>query len=155
MAAEFKSHVLRREEKGALGVPFKRLLLAGVGGGLVYTLGKIALPDWALPLAFAAGGLLLYFTATLGGLPRWQRLLYRVRGSLMLAAAEQPRGMLAHVAAWLELPSGLTTLEASTLFAPPVSGETLNMDEWVTFAQAQDADHDDGLSLVGNPAEVK
>src|SRR5512143_4225093 len=98
MVAEFKSHILRREEKGALGVPFKRLLLAGVGGGLVYTFGKIAVPDWALPLAFAVGGLLLYFSATLGGLPRWQRLLYRVRGSLMLAAAEQPRSMLANVA---------------------------------------------------------
>ncbi len=154
MAAEFKSHILRREEKGALGVPFKRLLLAGVGGGLVYTLGKIALPDWALPLAFAAGGLLLYFTAALGGLPRWQRLLYRLRGSLMLAAAEQPRSLLANVAAWLELPLELTTLEANALFAPPAIGQALNVAEWVTFAQAQDADHDDGLILVDTPAEV-
>ena len=64
MAAELKSHVLLREEKGFLGIPFKRLLLAGVGGGLVYTLGKIALPDWGQGSVIIAVLLLfaLYFT---------------------------------------------------------------------------------------------
>lgn len=33
MVAEFKSHVLSRDEKGFMGIPFKRLLLAG--GGVV------------------------------------------------------------------------------------------------------------------------
>jgi hypothetical protein len=45
-------------------------------------------------------------------------------------------------------------LEADTLFAPPSIAEELNMTEWVTFAQAQDADHDDGLIFVDKPAEV-
>ena len=51
MAAEFKSHVLRRDEKGLFGIPFKRLLLGGVGGGLTYTLTNLALPGWSIPLA--------------------------------------------------------------------------------------------------------
>ena len=45
MSADFKSHVLRRDEKGFFGIPFKRLLLAGVGGGLTYTLVNLAGPD--------------------------------------------------------------------------------------------------------------
>jgi hypothetical protein len=130
------------------------LLLAGVGGGIVYTFGKIAFPDWALPLALVAGGLLIYFTAMLGGLPRWQRFLYRARGSLMLAAAQAPNSLAGNAARLLELPSELTTLEADLLFAPPHIAEELNMAEWVTFAQAQDADHDDGLIFVDKPAEV-
>ena len=43
MAADFKSNVLLRDEKDFFGVPFKRLLLSGVGGGLTYTLFNIAL----------------------------------------------------------------------------------------------------------------
>ena len=42
MAADFKSHVLMRDEKGLFGIPFKRLLLAGVGGGLTYTIFNLA-----------------------------------------------------------------------------------------------------------------
>ncbi len=42
MAADFKSHVLMRDEKGFMGIPFKRLLLAGVCGGLTYTIARIA-----------------------------------------------------------------------------------------------------------------
>ncbi len=57
MVAEFKSHVLSRDEKGFMGVPFKRLMLVGVGGGIVYTLGKFALPDVAIPVALAAAAL--------------------------------------------------------------------------------------------------
>ena len=41
MAADFKSHVLLRDEKGLFGIPFKRLLLAGVGGGIPASLVQI------------------------------------------------------------------------------------------------------------------
>ncbi len=54
MVAEFKSHVLSRDEKGFMVIPFKRLLLAGVGGGLIYTFAKVAASDWSIPLAIAA-----------------------------------------------------------------------------------------------------
>lgn len=32
MAADFKSHILSRDEKGFGGVPFKRLLFGGIAG---------------------------------------------------------------------------------------------------------------------------
>jgi hypothetical protein len=146
--------VLLREEKGFLGIPFKRLLLAGVGGGLVYTLGKLALPDWAFPLAVGVGVLFLYSTAPRDGLPRWQRLLYRLRGSLMLAAAQRPNSLPGQIAGLLELSSERVAVDGTSLFAPERSTATVDLAEWVTFAQAQDADRDDGLVFVDSPSEV-
>ncbi|MEM9955429.1 MAG: hypothetical protein AAF846_27755 [Chloroflexota bacterium] len=55
MAADFKSHVLRRDEKGFFGIPFKRLLLAGVIGGLAYTFSNIFLSLWAIPFGMGIG----------------------------------------------------------------------------------------------------
>jgi hypothetical protein len=155
LVAELKSHVLLREEKGFLGIPFKRLLLAGVGGGLVYTLGKLALPDWAFPLAIGVGLLFLYSTAPQGGLPRWQRLLYRLQGSLMLAAARHPNSLKGQIAGLLELPSELAGVDGDALYAPAHTATTVDLAEWVTFARAEDAAQEDGLVLVSSPSEVK
>jgi hypothetical protein len=155
MVAEFKSHVLSRDEKGFLGIPFKRLLLAGVGGGLVYTFAKIAFSDWSIPLAVAAAITFILLTAPQGGLPRWQRFLYYVRGSLMLLAARSPDSPLGGVAQTLELPAELVALDAGVIFAPPTRLTEADLTEWVTFAQAEDADRDDGLVFVDTPLEVK
>ncbi len=153
MVAEFKSHVLSRDEKGFLGIPFKRLLLAGVGGGLVYTIGKVAFPDWAILFAVAVSVLLVYFTSARGGIPRWQRSLYRLRGNLMLAVVQQPGGLSASLARLLELPTELVRLDGSAVFAPPYTAVEADLAEWVTFAQAQDADREDGLELMASPLE--
>lgn len=148
MVAEFKSHVLLRDEKGFLGVPFKRLLLAGVGGGLMYTLAKIVAPDWSVPLALIASVALVIMTALQGGIPRWQRIVYQVRGSLLLSATRSPQSISANAAKLLELPAELVKLDGTVLFAPPVTLTEADLAEWVTFAQAADADHDDGLMFV-------
>lgn len=146
MVAEFKSHTLSRDEKGFAGVPFKRLMLAGVGGGIVYTLGKFVLPDWAIPLGAGVGMLLIVLSAPRGGIPRWQRLLYSVRGALMLASIQQPESLRGRLARFLELPTDLVRLEGKTLFAPP-SAPQGDWTEWVTFARVADADREDGLSF--------
>ncbi|MBE7511458.1 MAG: hypothetical protein HS103_01400 [Anaerolineales bacterium] len=148
MVAEFKSHVLSRDEKGFMGVPFKRLMLAGVGGGMVYTLGKFALPDVAIPVALLVGVLLVILTAPRGGIPRWQRLLYSVRGSLMLGAAQQPHSLTGSVGKLVEIPTDLARLDSAMLFTPPATEIEANLAEWVTFAQAADADRGDGLEFV-------
>ena len=155
MVAEFKSHVLSRDEKGFMGIPFKRLLLAGVGGGLLYTLGKIAAPDWSVPLAMAGAAAFILLTAPQGGIPRWQRLLYHARGSLMLLAAHHPESISGNAARLLELPAELTMLDAGVIFAPPAMLAEADLTEWVTFAQAQDADRGDGLVFVDTLLEVK
>ena len=154
MAAEFKSHILAREEKGFMGIPFKRMLLAGMGGGVAYTFAKIVLPDWSIPLAIAAGVIFILVTAPQGGIPRWQRFLYDVRGSLMLLAERHPESLPGQAARMLELPAELIRLDGSVIFAAPTLFTEANLTEWVTFAQAVDADRDDGLVFVDSPLEV-
>jgi hypothetical protein len=151
MAADFKSHVLLRDEKGFFGIPFKRLLLGGVGGGLTYTLCNIALPNWSIPAGVVFAMLVLVMTGTRGGLPLWQRLIYQVRGSLLLAAARDTQCLFGSLAKSLELPTELVKLDAAVVFAPAQPNYDIDMREWVTFARAAEADRDDGLVFVDAP----
>lgn len=151
MAADFKSHVLMRDEKGFMGIPFKRLLLAGVCGGLTYTLARIAAPEWSIPVGTVIAVFVLVMTGTRGGLPLWQRLMYRVRGSLLLAAAHDSQGVFGQIGRSLELPVELVKLDAAVMFAPAQPNYDIDMREWVTFARAAEADRDDGLVFVDAP----
>lgn len=153
MAAVFKSHILSRDEKGFGGVPFKRLLLGAVLGGFAYTLGRFVVPGVAIPLgvSFALGVIIL--TALRGGLPLWLRLWLRLRGWLLLAAAERPSGTLADLARLFQLPLDLAALDSGRLFSPPASLADVDLSEWVTFARARDVDRNDGLIFVGSPLE--
>jgi len=155
MAADFKSHVLLRDEKGLLGIPLKRLLLSGVGGGLTYTVFNIALPNASIPTGFIFAVFTLVMTGTRGGLPLWQRLMYRVRGTVLLAAARDSKSVFGSMAKALELPVELVKLDAAVVFAPAQSNYDIDMREWVTFARTSEADQNDGLVFVDAPmAEV-
>lgn len=151
MAADFKSHVLLRDEKGFFGVPFKRLLLTGVTGGMAYTLVRMASPELSLPMGMGLAVATLVLTGLRGGLPLWQRLLYRVRGSLLLAAAQDSKGIVGQLAQMLDLPLDLVRLDGAVVFAPAQPTYDLDMCEWVTFARTVEADRDDGLVFVSAP----
>lgn len=151
MSADFKSHVLSRDEKGFGGIPFKRLLLAGVSGGLSYTLLRIAAPGSAIPAGIIVALTVLIMSGTRGGLPLWQRLIYQARGSLLLTAVHNPNSVFAALARMLELPINLTRLDSSVIFAPPLNYNEIDMREWITFAHAADADQEDGLVFVDAP----
>ncbi len=153
MAADFKSHVLRRDEKGFMGIPFKRLLLGGVSGGMTLILARFAVGNLAFALAALTFILALALTGPRGGLPLWQRLLYRVRGSLMLAAERKPRSLAGRMGITLDMPTGLVALDAAVVFAPPEGEVEADMTEWITFARADEADHDTGLVFVEKPLE--
>lgn len=153
MSAEFKSHVLMRDEKGFFGIAFKRLILAAVAGGLAYSVSRFGAPGAAIPLGIGVALLVLVMSGTRGGLPLWQRLLLRGRGSLLLAAGRHPEGLPAQVAGALELPVELMRLEGAVVFAPPQSGVEVDIREWVTFARASEADADDGLVFVDAPMQ--
>lgn len=148
MAADFKSHVLLRDEKGFLGLPFKRLLLAGVVGGMTYALSRFTLPNWAIPIGILVGLFVLVMTGTRGGLPLWQRLVYRLRGSLLLIVAHHPHGILHQLSSVLELPVELVTRDGTQIFSASHNSQQLDMREWVTFARAGEADLNDGLTFV-------
>lgn len=147
MAADFKSHVLLRDEKGFFGIPFKRLLLSGVGGGLSYTLVNLAFASWSIPVAVAVTFAIVFLTAQRGGIPLWSRLVYRGRGWLLLTAARHPRSVVAQVVDTLELPVELVRLNGTHLFAPPNQFE-IDLREWITYAHAGEQD---GLIFVDAP----
>ncbi len=155
MSADFKSHVLLRDEKGFMGIPFKRLLLAGTSGGMVYAIARFAAPDVAVPAGAVFGLLLLIFTGIRGGLPLWQRWIYRLRGMVLLLAARDTDSLIARTARALELPVDLVKLDALQVFAPLRGAVEVDMREWVTFAHAQEADRDEGLVFLDTPLEVQ
>lgn len=148
MAAVFKSHVLLRDEKGLFGIPFKRLLLAGVMGGLSYTLFNLTRSGSTLIAAALAVGVTLILTAPRGGLPLWQRLVYRWRGSLLLHAARMPNGISAWLCQTLDLPVTLVQLDGAQVFVAAQGDSPLDLREWVTFAHARESD---GLVFVDAP----
>lgn len=153
MSADFKSHVLLRDEKGFLGIPFKRLLLAAVGGGLTYTVVRFASVGASVPVGVVLGITLLFMTGMRGGLPLWQRLLYQLRGALLLAAAHKPSSRLGKLANTLELPSGLAKLDGTMIFAQLHPEAKFDLQEWTLFTSPVEADHNDGLSFVNDPLE--
>src|SRR5258708_38488771 len=86
----FKSHVLRRDEKGIFGIPFKRLLGCGLGTGALFTLLRLVLPDYAFPVGGVSLVLLLVYTTPRGGIPRWRHMLFNLQWRVLPAAAPPP-----------------------------------------------------------------
>lgn len=148
MAADFKSHVLRRDEKGFFGIPFKRLLLAGVIGGLAYTLFNLFIALWSIPFGIATAILALIATGMRGGLPLWQRLLFGMRGSLLLHAIRQPKSLSGQVVQLLDMDVHTIHLEGDNVFAAPSGDLDIDLREWITFVYPQETD---GLVFVDSP----
>ncbi|MAU11767.1 MAG: hypothetical protein CL607_18220 [Anaerolineaceae bacterium] len=148
MAADFKSHVLLRDEKGLFGIPFKRLLLAGVGAGLTYTIINLALPGWSIAVAVVTGIAIIVLTSPRGGIPLWNRIIYRLRGSLLLHTVRHPKSGMGQLVNILDLPLELVRLDGAQVFSPPGGDFEIDLREWITFAYANESD---GLVFVDGP----
>jgi hypothetical protein len=153
MAADFKSHILSRDEKGFGGIPFKRLLFGGIAGGLTYTVFRLALPNIAVPVGIVVALVMIVMTAPRGGLPLWMRLWLNLRGRLLLTAAQNSSGIAAELAKMLSLSTDAAVLDSSRVFAPPAGLIEVDLSEWVTFARARDLDRGDGLVFVSAPLD--
>ncbi len=131
--AEFKSHVLKRDEKGVFGIPFKRLLGCGLGAGGLFTGLRMVLPD----VAFISGGvsfiLLLVCTAPQGGIARWKHLSYSVRWRLLTAAALTPKGVAGQLARLLGVPAEGIDLDADSMFQVEDDAPRTDLSDWVSF----------------------
>ena len=148
MAVDFKSHVLRRDEKGLFGIPFKRWLGAGVGGGLAYTMLQMIVPSYAIPFGVVLALCIMVLTAQRGGIALWQRLQFRIRGRLLIIAETHTDSFIAQIVDLLDLPSDLVKLDGSSVFAPPHAHHDIDLREWITFAHAGEKD---GLTFVDSP----
>ena len=153
MAADFKSHILSRDEKGFGGIPFKRLLFGGIAGGLTYTVFRLALPNIAVPVGGIVALLMIVMTAPRGGLPLWMRLWLNFRGQVLLAAVQNRSGIAAELAKLLSLSTDAALLDSGRVFAPPAGLVEVDLSEWVTFARARDLDRGDGLVFVAAPLD--
>ena len=150
MAAQFKSNVRLREEKGFGSVSMKRLIFCGVGAVLVFMVLRFTpLSGVALPLLVVVFILLLVLTGSRGGLPLWQRLLLGLRGVLVLAAARKPHGAAAQVAQMLNLDPTIVHLSQSLLFKSKYKAVTdTDWSEWVIFANLEEAEGARGLRFI-------
>src|SRR5215470_4956794 len=148
----FKSHVLRRDEKGMFGIPFKRLLGAGLGGGLIITLTKIAMPTLSIPLGMIGAVLILILTTPRGGIPRWQRMLYDWRWRLMVAAVSAPHSLTGSLGLMFQIPAEPTGIDGDVVFsAADEAAPRTDLTDWVSFANPADAALDEGMVFIKKP----
>jgi hypothetical protein len=149
--ATFKSHILRRDEKGVFGIPFKRLLGCGLGTGALFTLLRVAIPDYAFLIGAITLVLLLIYTTPRGGIPRWRHIALNVQWHLLSAAALAPSSLTGQLGKAFRLPAEQIDIDAERLFnlteddAPRTA-----MTDWVSFASASAAG-DSGLTLAKSP----
>ena len=71
----------------------------------------------------------------------------------LLAAERTPTSITGRLGSLFEMPTGLGTLDAGAVFAPPEGEIEADMTEWITFARADEADHDSGLVFLEKPLE--
>src|SRR5260221_14478580 len=88
--ATFKSNVLVREEKGFAGIPFKRIMLAFMGGALAYMFSRFVVGGWSALVGVATAGLTGILNPPRGGIPLLQPLLYRLRGRPIVGQIDAP-----------------------------------------------------------------
>lgn len=149
MAAQFKSNVRLREEKGFGSVSMKRLIFCGVGAVLVFMLLRLTpLAGIALPALVLIFLTLLILSGGRGGLPLWQRLLLGWRGWLVLRAAQQPGGLWAQAAAALNLDASAARLHGGRLFARRGGEAETDLDGWTLYADLSEAESQHGLRVV-------
>src|SRR5579859_4211094 len=149
--ADFKSNVLLRDEKGFLGIPLKRLILSGMAGGMFYAIVKIFIGETALPFAVVVFISVVIMTSPKGGLPRWQRLLYRLRGSLIVAMLDRSDSLPASIGKFFELKVEYVALEGQQIFAAAEDTEgfvEFDWSDWTLYADTQQAKANDGLIIV-------
>lgn len=150
MAAQFKSNVRIREEKGFGSVSMKRLIFCGVGAVLIFMVVRFTpLASIALPVLVVVFGLLLALTGERGGLALWKRLLSGLRGLILLAALRHPAGPALHLARLLRLDPSAARLHPQRVFDAGAS-ETVDVDlsEWVMYADLAEAEAAPGLRFL-------
>jgi len=146
MTVEIKSHIIRRDEKGFFGIPFKRLLLAGmVGGGTVMFTQNLFGSGFGIGFAVVVTISTLIMTASRGGVPAWKRLRYSLAARLLLAANQDTA--LRQITDLLNISPNQINLDSTHLFGSQHSPTLTRPEEWVVYT---DLDKH-GLTLVDSP----
>ncbi len=155
--ATFKSNVLVREEKGFAGIPFKRIMLAFMGGALAYMFSRFVVGGWSALVGVATAVLTVILTAPRGGIPLWQRLLYRVRGRLIVAQIDRPESWPARLGKFMELRADALVFSGEALFKMPEDDRAALVDwsEWLAYTELGQAMNGEGIQIVEGPRALQ
>jgi len=155
--ATFKSNVLVREEKGFAGIPFKRIMLGFMVGALAYMFTRFVAGNLSVFLGVGAAVLAIVMTAPGGGIVLWQRLLYRLRGRLIMAQIQSPASTLASLGKFLELHTDALVFSGEDLFKLPEDdkAELVDWSEWQTFTEVSEAIRGEGVQIVEGPQALR
>ena len=147
----FKSHILRRDEKGVFGIPFKRLLGCGLGTGAQFTVLRLVMPDYAFVIGVITLVLLLVYTTPRGGIPRWRHMVLNVQWQLLSAVTLTPASIAGQIGRAVGLPVGQIDIDAEYLFnASDDEAPRTALTDWVSFSSAS-ADNSSGLMFAATP----
>ena len=154
--ATFKSNVLSRDEKGGFGIPMKRVIAAFMVSAIVYTVSRTFLGNFGIVLGLISALATVVLTSPRGGLPYWQRILHRLRASLIVAQIDQPESLPASLGKSLELRRESLLLDGERLFkaSEAAAVQEESWAEWRTYAEADAAKTGDGLVIVDGPRAV-
>ncbi len=147
----FKSHILRRDEKGVFGIPFKRLLGCGLGTGTQFTVLRLVMPDYAFIIGAVTLLLLLIYTTPRGGIPRWRHMVLNVQWQLLSAVTLTPDSIAGQLGHAVGLPVGQIDIDAEYLFnASDDEAPRTALTDWVSFSSAS-ANSSSGLMFALTP----
>jgi hypothetical protein len=148
MAAQFKSNVRLREEKGFGSISMKRLIFSGVGAVFIFMGSRMTpLAAFALPILVISFGVLLMLSGSRGGIPLWQRLLLGWRARLLLAAQDDLDGLAAQLVVALNLHPSDTRFNARNLYSKQRSLVAPKSSEWAIFNEVSEAQNGDARFL--------
>ena len=133
MTVELKSHVIRRDEKGLFGIPFKRLLAAAMTGGILLSVSQNTIGGAAgLALALGGGFGALVLTGSRGGIPVWRWLVYSARAWLLLTALDD-QSWLRWLVRAANLSPDLMTLDGARLFKSKQVETVTRLTDWPLY----------------------
>ncbi|MCB9460182.1 MAG: hypothetical protein H6670_11080 [Anaerolineaceae bacterium] len=149
MAAQFKSNVRLREEKGFGSISMKRLIFSGTGAVFLF-MGSRMTPfsSLSLPILLISFVALLMLSGSRGGLPLWQRLMLGWRARLMLAAAEHPTGAASQIVLALNLDAAETHLKSTDIFRSRRGFTQRTEGQWAIYNNVREATQDGTRLLV-------
>jgi hypothetical protein len=144
----FKGRLLRCQEKGFFGIPFKRLLGAGLSGRMITTITKMPFPDLSLLLGLVSAIAVLIYITPRGGIPRWQRVVFEWRWRLQVAGITAPQSVLGLLSASLQLSTVSLDIDGDMLFSMgDDTAPRILLTDWVSFGNP----HSEGMEFVGAP----
>jgi len=147
----FKSHILRRDEKGVFGIPFKRLLGCGLGAAGLFTMLRLAVPDYAFLIGAISLVLLLIYTTPRGGIPRWRHIALNLQWRLLSAVTLTPNSLSGQLGRAFGLSTDQIDIDAERLFnANEDDAPRTALTDWVSFGSAS-ADSNSGLTFMPTP----